>query len=387
MKRAKSHPPRRRILFLTSPVGPLGSGEGGGVETNLMNLTPILAQRGHTVAIVAPAGSVQPSPQVKVYQVDGERPVYATTAQRDQPVLAHTRGVLERMWELAMRVQDDYDAIIGINYDWLAYYLTPFFRTPVGHIISIASTIDEVDAMIRERFHEFPHRFAVNTCAQASTFPFIDPCRMMPLYGGVPLERYHFNPNPQPRLCWVARISPEKGLEDAFAVADRLNMPLDVCGKMQHPEYWQACLERYPNVQVTYHGFLSQDRLHQVVRNAKAMLMTPHWVEAFGNTCIEALAAGTAVIAYDRGGPSELIEHGVSGFLVPYRDVDALVEATRQVDMLDRRAVRRRGEAFSLERFADRYEAFVERVITGEMEIALPLIAPQAALRLQPALQ
>ncbi len=369
--------PRRRILFITSPVGPLGSGEGGGVETNLMNLTPILAERGHTVAIVAPAGSVQPAPTVKVYQVEGEPPLYATTARRDQPVLARTQGVLERMWELAMRVQDEYDAIIGINYDWLAYYLTPFFRTPVGHIISIASAIDEVDAIIRERFHEFPHRFAVNTCAQASTFPFIDPCRMMSLYGGVPLERYRFNPNPQHRLCWVARISPEKGLEDAFAVAERVNMPLDVCGKMQHPEYWEACVARYPNVQVTYHGFLSQDRLHEIVRNAKALLMTPHWVEAFGNTCIEALAAGTPVIAYDRGGPSELIEHGVSGFLVPYGDIDALADAVRRLDTLDRRAVRRCGEAFSLERFADRYEAFVERVISGDMTAGSSLALPQ----------
>lgn len=358
--------PRRRVLFLTSPVGPLGSGEGGGVETNLMNLTPILARRGHTVAIIAPAGSVQPAPEVYVYQVEGKPPHYATTASRDQAITAQPDGVLERMWELAMRVQDQYDAIIGINYDWLAYYLTPFFRTPVGHIISIASTIDAVDAIIRERFYEFPHRFAVNTCAQARTFPFIDPCRMMALYGGVDLNRYQFNPKPAERLCWVARISPEKGLEDAFAVAQRLKMPLDVCGKMQHPEYWEACRAQYPDVDVTYHGFLNQAELHRVVRNAKVMLMTPHWVEAFGNTCIEAMAGGTPVIAYNEGGPSELIEDGISGFLVPPRDVDALVEAVRRVDWLDRRNVRRRAEHFSLERFADRYEAFIERVINGE---------------------
>ena len=61
---------KRRVLFLTSPVGPLGSGEGGGVETNLMNVTPILARRGHTVAIAAPSGSQQPSPEVKLGRVN-----------------------------------------------------------------------------------------------------------------------------------------------------------------------------------------------------------------------------------------------------------------------------------------------------------------------------
>ncbi|PJF47565.1 MAG: glycosyltransferase [Chloroflexi bacterium] len=362
---------RRRVLFLTSPVGPLGSGEGGGVETNLMNLTPILARRGHTVAIAAPAGSVQPAPEVFVYQVGGNPPPYATTARRDAPVICQPDGVLERMWELAMRVQDQYDVIIGINYDWLAYYLTPFFKTPVGHIISIVSTIDAVDAIIRERFYEYPNHFAVNTCAQASTFPFIDPCRMMSLYGGVDLARYSLNLAPQDRICWVARISPEKGLEDAFAVAQRLRIPLDVCGKMQHPEYWEACVARYPDVDVTYHGFLNQDALHRVVRNAKALLMTPHWIEAFGNTCIEAMAGGTPVIAYNAGGPSELVQDGVSGFLVPPRDVDALVEAVRRVDRLDRRLVRKRAEKFSLERFADRYERFIEHVICGDPQALL----------------
>jgi UDP-glucose:tetrahydrobiopterin glucosyltransferase len=357
---------RRRVLFLTSPVGPLGSGEGGGVETNLMNLTPILAQRGHTVAIAAPAGSVQPAPEVTVYQVEGKPPEYATTASRNAPIVCQADGVLERMWDLAMRVQDQYDVIIGINYDWIAYYLTPFFKTPVGHMVSIGSQIDAVDAIIRERFYEYPNHFAVNTCAQAGTFPFLDPCRMMSLYGGVDLDKYVFNPKPANRISWVARISPEKGLEDAFVVAQRLKLPLDVCGKMQHKGYWEDCIQRHPDVDVTYHGFLSQMDLHKVVRNSKAMLMTPHWIEAFGNTCIEALAGGTPVVAYNEGGPSELVQDGVSGFLVQPRDVDALTEAVRKVDSLDRSNARRRGETFSLERFADRYEHFMERIICGD---------------------
>lgn len=352
-----------RILYLTSPVGALGSGEGGGVETTLMNLTPVLARRGHTVGIVAPAGSQQPSPDVKVHQVAGKFPQYATTATRDAQTVSQSEGVLERMWETALKVQDDYDVIIGINYDWLAYYLTPFFSTPVAHMISLGSQIDEIDKIIEKRYRQYPQRFAVNARAQATTFSFMNPYRVMSLYGGLDLSKYHYNPSPANRLSWVARISPEKGLEDAFAVAQRLNMPLDVCGKMQYQSYWDDVVARYPDVDVTYHGFLNQYDLHLVVGNTKAMLMTHHWIEAFGNTCMEALACGTPVITYDVGGPTEMVEDGVSGYLVPHKNVDALVDAVRRVDQLSRKEVRMRGETFTLDCMAERYERWIQRIL------------------------
>jgi UDP-glucose:tetrahydrobiopterin glucosyltransferase len=211
-----------------------------------------------------------------------------------------------------------------------------------------------------------PHRFAVNTCAQANTFPFLDPCRMMSLFGGVDLERYEFESAPERRLSWVARISPEKGLLDAFAVADATGMPLDICGKLQSAAYLDACRAQYPRVAFEYHGFLSQVELHRVVRKTQAMLMTPQWIEAFGNTCIEAMACGTPVIAYNHGGPSELIEDGVSGFLTPPGDVQGMIGAVRKLETLDRTRTRARAAEFSMERFAQRYEMFVERVITGQ---------------------
>ena len=60
------------------------------------------------------------------------------------------------------------------------------------------------------------------------------------------------------------------------------------------------------------------------------------------------------------------MQDGVSGFLTPPRDVDALTEAVRNVGRLDRCNARRRAEEFSLDRFADRYELFIERVICGD---------------------
>jgi UDP-glucose:tetrahydrobiopterin glucosyltransferase len=170
---------------------------------------------------------------------------------------------------------------------------------------------------------------------------------------------------PRVRLCWAGRISPEKGLEDALAAARALDMPLDVCGKIQDDAYWRA-LMRDAGGQVVYHGFLGPEELSRRYAGARATLVTPHWIEAFGNTVIESMACGTPVVAYNRGGPAEIVEHGRSGVLAPREaGVQALVEGVRQAVRLDRRAVRARAEEFSLGRMADRFEEWLGWVAGG----------------------
>jgi UDP-glucose:tetrahydrobiopterin glucosyltransferase len=353
-------------LIVAPPVGPIGSGEAGGVETHLLNLAPILVGRGYSVGMVAPAGSVAPAAGVTLYPVAGERSPSATRAERAAITVARTGGVLENMWDRALRLQRQYDVVIGVSYDWLPFYLTPFFSTPAGHWITICSTMDEVDRMIEKRWREGGLKLAMNTGAQVRTYPFLEGERIQLLYGGVDTAVFQYNSqhNAQPgdRLCWAGRISPEKGLEDAIAVARALGKPLDVCGKIQDEGYWRAVM-RDSGAQVVYHGFLGPVELQRRYAGARATLVTPRWIEAFGNTVIESLACGTPVVAYDRGGPAEIVEHGRSGILVPQEaGVGALVEGVREAVRLDRRVVRARAQEFSFVRMADRFEAWIESV-------------------------
>jgi UDP-glucose:tetrahydrobiopterin glucosyltransferase len=342
-------------------VGPVGSGEAGGVETHLLNLAPILVERGYTVGIVAPAGSVVPG--VTVYQVAGELNPSATRAERSGIIAARTGGVLENMWDQALRLQRQYDVAIGASYDWLPFYLTPFFSTPVGHWITICSAMDEVDRIIEERWREGGLNLALYTGVQARTYPFLESERIHLLYGGVDTAVFQFNAQPGDRLCWAGRISPEKGLEDAIAVARALDMPLDVCGKIQDEGYWRAVMHD-AGAGVLYHGFLGPVELQRCYANARATLVTPRWIEAFGNTVIESMACGTPVVAYDRGGPAEIVEHGRSGILVPREEgVAALAEGVRAAVRLDRRVVRARAGEFSFIRMTDRFEGWMESVL------------------------
>jgi UDP-glucose:tetrahydrobiopterin glucosyltransferase len=92
--------------------------------------------------------------------------------------------------------------------------------------------------------------------------------------------------------------------------------------------------------------------------------MTPKWVEAFGNVAIEALACGVPVIAYRRGGPAEIIEHGKSGWLVEPDSIAGLVEAIAHLDQIDRCACRQRAEAnYSMTAMGDRIEGWFRDIL------------------------
>jgi len=348
-----------RILIVAPPVGPIGSGEGGGVETHLLNLLPILVGRRHHIGVLAPAGSLVPD-GVTVYQVPGEAEPSATRSERTASTKVRTRGVLENMWEQALRLQSGYDVVASTNYDWLAFYLTPLFTTPVGHWITIGSAVDSVDQMIEKRWNQGALKLALYTAAQAKTYPFIEIDQVHLLYGGVDTDVFRYNPEPQDRLCWAARISPEKGLEDAVAAAQALHMPLDVCGKVQDPAYWQSVMDKARGMELVYHGFLMPVALQQRYAAARVTLVTPHWTEAFGNTVIESLACGTPVVAYNNGGPAEIIDDGVSGKLVTPGDIGALVEGVRRALTLDRRAALARARDFSFHSMADRFETWID---------------------------
>jgi UDP-glucose:tetrahydrobiopterin glucosyltransferase len=348
-------------LIVAPPVGPIGSGEAGGVETHLLNLAPILVARGYEIGMVAPAGSVV-SAGVRLYPVAGDPSLSATRAERAAITVVRTGGLLENMWDQALRLQRQYDVVIGVSYDWLPFYLTPFFSTPAGHWITICSAMDEVDRMIQKRWREGGLKLAMYTGAQVRTFPFLEGERVQLLYGGVDTAVFQYNSQPLDRLCWAGRISPEKGLEDAIAVARALGKPLDICGKIQDEAYWRAVM-RDAGGQVVYHGFLDPVELQRRYAGACVTLVTPRWIEAFGNTVIESLACGTPVVAYNRGGPAEIVEHGRSGILAPQEaGVEALVEGVRAAVRLDRRVVRARAEEFSFVKMADRFEVWVESV-------------------------
>ncbi|MEO0852394.1 MAG: glycosyltransferase [Cyanobacteria bacterium J06648_11] len=332
--------PPTRYLFVSTPVGAIGSGIGGGVELNVMNLARQLVDRGDEVHIIAPESSQTGT--IPVTTVAGCPPDFAQASERRSPVQLPLPSTLANLWDAARQLAPKFDLTVNWAYDWLPLYLTPFIDAPVVHIISMGSLNDGIDAQISQLRRTHPGTIAVHSRAQAATFPDVPEAPFAILPCGIDLTQYDFVSQASASLCWVGRIAPEKGLEDCAALSEILQVPITILGKMQDSDYWDDVRSRFPQAQFDYRGFLPTAELQQIVGRSRALVMTPKWIEAFGMVAVEALACGVPVVTYDRGGPAEIVESGVSGWVVPADDIHALAAAVENSDRIDRQACRDR---------------------------------------------
>ena len=333
------------------------------MELSLYNIAQEMLRRGHQLQILVPQGSTVES--LPLIQIAGNLQTIAQSQERDAAIALPANSVLANMWEYARQVQTNYDLIVNFAYDWLPFYLTPFFQRPITHFVSMGSIYTAMDQLVTQIATQFPGTTAFYTPSQAATFNLPQPCPC--LSSGIDLSLYQFCPQPTADLAWLGRIAPEKGLEDAVAAAKMTQMPLKIMGKIQDQSYWQQVQQNYPDAPITYLGFLSTTQMQQELRQCRALLMTPRWIEAFGNVAIEALACGVPVISYSRGGPAEIIQDGKTGFLVEPDSVAGLVEAIAQLNTIDRYACRQQAETeFSLAALGDRFENWFQAVVSSK---------------------
>ncbi len=349
-----------KLLLISTPVGALGTGQGGGVELTIQNIAQELQNRGYTIEVVAPADSVLQN--IPVAEIPGNLQVAVQTQGRDIPICLPDNSVLANMLDYARQVQQQYDLIVNFAFDWLAFYLTPFFEIPIAHFISMGSMSNALDQIMTTIARDYPNNIGVYTKSQADTFPFADTCHI--LSSAIDLSLYQFVPNPGKSLAWLGRIAPEKALEDAVAAVNITGTPLKIYGKIQDLDYWQQIQQDFPHAPIEYMGFLATKPLQQELGKCRALLMTPRWVEAFGNVAIEALACGVPVIAYSRGGPAEIVRDGVTGFLIEPDSIEDLVRGINQIDLIDRNNCRQQAEAeYSLTSLGDRFSAWFDQIL------------------------
>jgi glycosyltransferase involved in cell wall biosynthesis len=188
------------------------------------------------------------------------------------------------------------------------------------------------------------------------------------IYHGLPEDLLTPQPVKPSYLAVLGRIAPEKAIDRAIRIAKRCGIPLKIAAKVDKAdqEYYEEVIEPLidpPHIE--YIGEISDREKPDFLSGAMALLVTIDWPEPFGLVMIEAMACGTPVIAYNRGSVPEIVEEGITGFIV--EDETSAVSAVGRISQLDRRKVRSRfEERFTARRMAKDYLAVYRSFMEAE---------------------
>ncbi len=353
-----------RLIIISTSIGFLGSGRGGGVELTLNSLVNGLLKQNHLVNVIAPLNSKLSESCVfaNLFTVNG----YEQKSWQHLDYFTKTKisknSIVNVMFEKALSLMKDCDAIINLSYDFLPISKTLELDYPILHLISMGDESNEVSNIISRVYSNYPHNFAFHSKAQASDYPFIkDP---IILGNGFELSKYTFQEKNDGPLAWVGRVAPEKGLEDAVYVASKMGEKLNVWGYIEDKEYASKIEEIYPSGQICWKGYLQTNKLQRELGQCRALINTPKWNEAYGNVVVEAMACGVPVVAYRKGGPGEIIQHGETGFLVKANDKENLLHHLKKIKIINRKKCREWVENnASSNIFADKVVSWLKKVI------------------------
>jgi glycosyltransferase involved in cell wall biosynthesis len=321
----------------------------GGTERVVSYLTEELVRQGHEVTLFASGDSVTKARLVAPCR----RSLRLDKECVDQ--LAHHIVQLE----LVLKYSNRFD-IIHFHTDYLHFPLSRRQTTP--HLTTLHGRLDLPDLVpLYQEFTEVP--VVSISDAQRQPLPWLN--WQETVYHGLPEDLYRFRGTPGTYLAFLGRISPEKRVDRAIEIAKRIGMEIKIAAKVDavdraYFEHNVAPLLKDPLVE--YIGEIGDDAKDEFLGNAYALLFPIDWPEPFGLVMIEAMACGTPVIAYRHGSTPEVIEDGVTGFLVD--GLEDAIRAAERISTLSRKRCRRVFEQhFSASRMAAGYLAVYQRLI------------------------
>jgi glycosyltransferase involved in cell wall biosynthesis len=310
----------------------------GGTERVVSYLTETLVEMGHEVTLFASGDSVTSAHLVSVVprglRLDPNKP---------DPLVWHTI-----MMDMVHKAAPSFD-IIHFHTDVLQLPMVGHCRTPC--VSTAHGRLDLPD--LKPLFRCFPrHPMVSISNSQRKPLPWVN--WRATVHHGLPLGLYSLHPQPQDYFAFVGRISPEKRADRAIEIAKACGIPLHIAAKVDAADkaYFESTIQPLlDDPLVTYVGEIGDDAKNDFIGNARALLMPIDWPEPFGLVMIEAIACGTPVIAYGHGSVPEIIDQGVTGFIV--ENQEQAIAAARDIERIDRRRCRQVFE----QRFAARVMA------------------------------
>jgi glycosyltransferase involved in cell wall biosynthesis len=292
----------------------------GGTEAFTYLLIQGLLKKGHNVTLYCAKGSQSSARQVEICTTQEAK----MSASNVDFVYPYTILEMNRLLVDAQTQQYD---IVHINFlkTFIASFFAAQLAVPVVH--TMHKEYFQIPKMV-ELYHTIgmkDNEYYVMVSDDARKRSLVQRnCFTVP--NGISLEEYVFSPQSGDAFLWLSRIDPLKGPKEAALAARRAGKKLLLCGVIDRAKYQtffdteiQVLLS--DTIRFTGPAGSTAEKV-QMYSNAKAFVFPILWEEPFGLVVVEAMACGTPVVAFARGAMQEIIEDGVSGFLVNASDSD-----------------------------------------------------------------
>ena len=328
----------------------------GGTERVVSWLTEDLVRRGHQVTLFASADSRTAAELV---------PVIPRALRLDAKV-KDCQPYNMIMVDRVMARADEFD-VIHFHVDMIHY---PAFRRLADKTLTtLHGRLDLPD--LYPFYAAFPELPLVSIShAQRRPMPRVNWAGNV--YHGLPSGLYQPYQQSNDYLAFVGRICEEKGILDAIEIAERCQVKLKIGAKVDsvdRPYFEEFVRPRLSSPYIEFLGEVGDRQKNELLGGARAALFPICWPEPFGLVMIEAMACGTPVIAFDRGSVSEVLENGVTGFVVD--DVEGAVAALGCTDSLNRGRIRQQFERrFTVDQMTTKYLDVYRRLLDSPLAVA-----------------
>ena len=351
-----------RIALLASSRYPVRQPFAGGLEAFVFEFAHALTNAGHRVTMFAAPGSTTDLP----WEVLPLHTFKMSEESRLDPsapdwVVHETHAYLSVMLELAGALGGSFDVVHNHSLHYLPLAMAHTVVPPM------LTTLHTPPLKWLEQAVALPGGVASEFVAVSA----YTAEQWRPINGAVPVIRNGVNlrqwrPGPGGEdAVWTGRLVPEKGVTAAISAARRADFALRIAGPIGNQEYFDERVRPLLGGSIVYEGHLCRDDVNALVGSSAVALVTPEWEEPYGLVVAEALASGTPVAAYARGGIPEIVT-ARSGRLAQPGDIDGLSHAMREAAELSRADARSHAEQFCGQ------EAMVQRYLDHYSELIYP---------------
>jgi glycosyltransferase involved in cell wall biosynthesis len=329
----------------------------GGTERVVSYLTEELVRLGHDVTLFASGDSATSARLLPGF------PRSLRLAGRVGDEASIHLAMLKQVY--ALRHQFD---VVHLHID--DWHLRDASLFDLVHLTTVHGRLD-----LDERLQTFaPYRndLALTSISEAQRAPLGRANWMGTVHHGLPPDLCQPSYEPGHYLVFLGRVSPEKRVDRAIDIAGAFGMRLKIAAKVDDfdREYHASIRHKFESPWVDFVGEVNETEKNELLRHAYALLFPIDWPEPFGLAMIEAMSCGTPVVAWSHGSIPEIVDDGLTGFIVDSEE--GAVRALGQIPKLDRRRVAKIArQRFGVRRMALDYIRLYERCLRAREELPM----------------